>query len=90
MTSEELRIARLFSEYSHRENQQNHCVPVLDTFEDPMDNRLAYIVMPFLHNIDRPSFEFVTDIADMVDQLLEVRLTVLSFFVVRMTENWRK
>ena len=52
----------------------NHSVPILDTFEDSVDESISYLVMPFLRLADRPRFEVVEEVLDFVDQILEVRL----------------
>jgi len=52
----------------------NHSVPILDTFEDPVDKSISYLVMPFLRLADDPPFEVVEEVFDFVDQILEVRL----------------
>jgi hypothetical protein len=51
----------------------NHSVPILDTFEDPTNNSISYLVMPFLRLSDNPSFEVVEELLDFVDQVMEVR-----------------
>jgi hypothetical protein len=51
----------------------NHSVPVLDTFEDPVDQSISYLVMPFLRLTDNPPFEVIEELLDFVDQILEVR-----------------
>ena len=51
----------------------NHSVPILDTFEDLVDESISYLVMPFLRLIDNPPFEVVEELLDFVDQILEVR-----------------
>lgn len=55
-----------------RDDPQNHSVPILDVFPDNEDAGLSYIVMPFLHQIDKPEFRWVGEIVDFVDQILEV------------------
>jgi hypothetical protein len=52
----------------------NHSVPILDTFEDPVDKSISYLVMPFLRLTDNPPFEVVEEVLDFADQILEVRL----------------
>jgi hypothetical protein len=54
-------------------NPANHCVPILDDFVDDEDSSVSYMVMPFLRLTDKPPFEIVDDIVDLMDQLLEVR-----------------
>jgi hypothetical protein len=56
----------------------NHSVPILDTFMDPADDSISYIVMPFLRPSDSPSFETVGETADFVDQVLQVRSNFLD------------
>ncbi len=51
----------------------NHSVPILDTFEDPVDKSISYLVMPFLRLTDNPPFEVVEEVLDFADQILEVR-----------------
>ena len=51
----------------------NHSVPILDTFEDPVDRSISYLVMPFLRLTDNPPFEVIEELLDFVDQILEVR-----------------
>lgn len=52
----------------------NHSVPILDTFEDPVDKSILYLVMPFLRLTDDPPFEVVEEVLDFADQILEVCL----------------
>jgi hypothetical protein len=52
----------------------NHSVPILDTFEDSVNNSISYLVMPFLRLTDNPRFEVVEDVLDFADHILEVRL----------------
>lgn len=55
-----------------RDDPQNHSVPILDAFPDDEDAKISYIVMPFLHQIDKPEFRWVGEIVDFVDQIIEV------------------
>ena len=55
------------------DDPMNHSVPILDTFDDPVDKSTSYLVMPFLRLIDNPPFEVVEEVLDFVDQFLEVR-----------------
>jgi serine/threonine protein kinase len=55
------------------DNPANHSVPILDTFEDPLDKSISYLVMPFLRLTDSPPFEVVEEVLDFADQILEVR-----------------
>lgn len=65
---QESRIASILAAV---EDPANHSVPILDTFTDPADDSVSYIVMPFLRSSDNPPFETVGEVADFVDQVLE-------------------
>ena len=56
-----------------RPDPKNHCVPVITVIDDPEDDTKSYLVMPFLRPADDPPFDFVKEIVDFVDQILEVR-----------------
>ena len=72
---QESRIASILAAV---EDPENHSVPILDTFADPADKSTSYIVMPFLRSSDSPPFEAVGEVADFVDQVLEVRSDLLG------------
>lgn len=64
--------SRLASMLATLDDPANHSVPILDTFVDFKDESVSYIVMPFLRLSDSPPFDTVWEVADFVDQLLEV------------------
>ena len=68
--SPEFRVALALSEV---EDSANHSVPILDTFVDPVNNSITYLVMPFLRLSDDPAFNVVEEVVDFADQVLEVR-----------------
>ena len=70
--SEELRIAQLVTQEEWTSDPQNHCVPVTKVFKDHEDPNISYMVMPFLRSVDNPPFEYVKEIIDFTDQILEV------------------
>ncbi|CCL99181.1 uncharacterized protein FIBRA_01196 [Fibroporia radiculosa] len=51
----------MFSKWPLREDPRNHCVPILDLFEDEDDPSHSYMVMPYLRCIDDPPFEMCQD-----------------------------
>ena len=69
---EESQIAMMLSAEPLRSDPRNHCVPVLDLFQDDEDPRISYMVMPLLRDMDKPSFEMIEEVLDFVDQILEV------------------
>lgn len=72
--SAELRIALYFSLPELREDPRNHCVPVLDHFQDVEDESITFMVMPLLRNFDDPKFGTVNELLDFGDQIFEVGL----------------
>jgi len=69
---QEQRIAVLLSSERLRGDPRNHSVDILDTFQDDKDEKISYIVMPFLRLMDNPPFETVGEVLDFADQILEV------------------
>ena len=74
---EETKIALMFSDEGRSQDPRNHCIPILDVLQDDSDPNVSYIVMPFMRFVDDPPFEFVNDVIEFVDQILEVRLPSL-------------
>jgi hypothetical protein len=70
--SNETTIARYLSSEQMSRYPTNHCVPILDYFEDPVDSDVEYIVMPVLRPFNNPEFRFIGEVVDFVTQLLEV------------------
>ena len=71
--SDEEKIAMMLSSDILQRDPRNHCIRVLDLFQDDEDPLISYMVMPFLRACDSPGFETVDDIVDFVTQILEVR-----------------
>ncbi|KAH8107720.1 hypothetical protein BXZ70DRAFT_884776 [Cristinia sonorae] len=59
------------NELSKYADDKNHAIPVLDYFKNPTEPYLAFMVVPFLRQIDDPPFETVGDVVDFVSQILE-------------------
>jgi len=77
---EESRIARMLSSEPLKDDPKNHCVPVLDVFDDPADDSKSFLVMPLPRAADHPSFDHVKEVVDFVDQLLDVcRCLIVKF-----------
>ena len=72
----ELHIAKYLTEQrSHR----NHCVPVLDIIQDPLEPHMALLVMPYLRRFNSPEFGTIDEVMDFIRQSLEVK-GCLGFF----------
>ncbi|GBE79228.1 hypothetical protein SCP_0204250 [Sparassis crispa] len=67
----ESEIATMLSAESLLHDPMNHCVRVLEIFQDTEDQSISYMVMPFLVLIDSIPFEIVENIVDFTDQILE-------------------
>ena len=74
-TGDELRIAQMLSTGGLLADPRNHCAPVIDVIDDPNYDSVSYMVMPLLRLADSPPFQYVKEIIDFVDQILEVRAT---------------
>ena len=70
----EIRLALYLSSPELREDPRNHCVPILDHFQDDADESITYIVMPLLRGFDNPKFGSVNELLDFGDQIFEVSL----------------
>lgn len=68
---QELELTRYFSSPELRADPRNHSIPILDSFDDDVDERLSYIVMPFYRPMTDPPFDLVNDIVEFADQVLE-------------------
>ncbi|KAI0350538.1 hypothetical protein OH77DRAFT_1593479 [Trametes cingulata] len=69
--SQELQILSYLSSEELLHDPRNHCVPLLDVIQDPLNPDTSYMVMPFLRYIDSPPFELVGDVLECIDQVLE-------------------
>lgn len=76
--SHESRIAQMLSTKELRLDPRNHCAPVIEVVDDPDDDSLSYMVMPFLRNADSPPFQYIGEIIDFVNQILEVKTLFLQ------------
>ena len=73
--SSEITIARFFSEEDKASDDRNHCVPILDYFEDEAISGYGILVMPIFRKFDRPEFVSIDEALEFVRQTLEVRLS---------------
>lgn len=71
--SEEARIAQMLCSKELNADPRNHSVQIIEVIDDPEDDTKSYMVMPLLRAADDPPFQFVKEIVDFVDQILEVR-----------------
>ena len=74
----ESEIATMLSTEDLLRDPRNHSVPILELIRDPDDPNISYMVMPFLRLMDDPPFEYIEEIIDFVDQILEVGHTSIQ------------
>jgi len=67
----ESRIAQMLNGVEPREDPRNHCVPIIEFIDDPDNDAISYMVMPLLRNASDPPFQYVKEIVDFVNQILE-------------------
>ncbi|TFK85935.1 kinase-like protein [Polyporus arcularius HHB13444] len=75
----EVEIAQFLSSIIHPDN---HCVPVLDAFPDPLDPGRTLLVMPWLRPFDDPEFVAVGEVIEFVEQMLKGLAFLHANFVV--------
>lgn len=76
-SKEEVNIARFLSSETLLSDPSNHCVPVLHTFQDSLDNSASLMVMPYLRPFNEPPFATIGEVTDFMRQTLEVRIRKL-------------
>ncbi|CCM01514.1 uncharacterized protein FIBRA_03570 [Fibroporia radiculosa] len=69
--SEEIAIASFLSSEELKRDPANHCVSLLEVFDDPLDPTLSFLVMPYLRPFDDPDFGAIGEAVDFVGQTLE-------------------
>ena len=73
----EIRLAQLLQVEGCSEDPDNHCVPILEYFDDIEDQHLGFLVMPLLRCFDEPPFAYINEVLDFVYQTLTVRFRLL-------------
>lgn len=68
---DESRIIQMLNTPELREDPRNRTVDVIEVFDDPDNDEISYLVMPLLRNAGDPAFQYVKEIIDLVDQVLE-------------------
>ena len=70
--SREITIARSLSSPDNLSNVDNHCVPILDYFDDMADERKGILIMPLLRRFNNPNFIFISEVVEFVRQTIRV------------------
>lgn len=70
--SEELKLNGLFSGKRLRREPRNHCLPILEVFDDAEEPGYVYMVTRLLRSVRTTPFNFIDDVLEFVEQMLEV------------------
>lgn len=77
----EISIARYLTRNDLLRDPMNHCVPIFDAFDDPIDPSRSLMVMKYLRPFNDPEFRAVGEVIDFIHQTLEVRFYRFNFEV---------
>ncbi|KAJ3005556.1 hypothetical protein NUW54_g4286 [Trametes sanguinea] len=61
----------MFSDEPLASNPHNHCIPIYDLLQSPINDNVAFLVMPFLRQYNNPRFDTVGEVIECMSQLLE-------------------
>ncbi|GBE80551.1 hypothetical protein SCP_0302660 [Sparassis crispa] len=67
----EAEIARFLSSSPLISDPRNHCVPICEALQDPIDEDIVLLVMPLLRLYDEPRFETVGEAVEFFHQMIE-------------------
>ena len=71
-STNELSVAQFLSSKKFLHDETNHCVPVFEILEDPIDASASLMIMPYLRPFNNPEFRTIGEVVDFVSQTLEV------------------
>ena len=78
-STNEIPIARSLSSANLLHDPHNHCVPILDVLNDPVDSTRSLMVMPYLRPFNDPEFLYLVEAIDFMDQMLQVSCRSVTF-----------
>ncbi|KAI9067303.1 kinase-like protein [Trametes sanguinea] len=67
----EAEISRMFSEEPLASDPHNHCIPIYEVLQSPLDSDIIFMVMPYLRRYSDPRFATVGEAVECIRQLLE-------------------
>lgn len=83
--SEELALLIEFSSLKMRSEHWNRVVPIVDSFNDPEDPDIVFIVTDLLHTTTYPAWKYLEDVLEFGEQILGVSL---SHRLLSLHKNW--
>ncbi|KAJ3871501.1 hypothetical protein F5051DRAFT_423278, partial [Lentinula edodes] len=70
-SSSEVQVGTLFSNDEHASNPSNHCIWILEVFSVPKIVDEVLLVMPWLWEVDSPSFQTIGEILQFTKEMIE-------------------
>ena len=86
----EVEISKYFSSEDLRKDPRNHCVPVLEYFEDETLPEHGFLVTPLFRNLNEPEFVSIDEVVEFIRQTLEVSLLIVVCLFVELTNTSRR
>ncbi|KAH9941292.1 kinase-like domain-containing protein [Epithele typhae] len=68
---DEPEISRMFSVEPLASDPRNHCVPVYEVMQSPLDDDIVFIVIPFLRPFEKPPFRTSGEALECMRQLIQ-------------------
>ena len=75
---DEIAIGQYLNSSPLSQDPRNHCCPILEVLEDPLDTDIRIIIMPLLKMYRYPSFQTVGEAVEFFRQAFEVRSYMLA------------
>ncbi|KAF8829564.1 hypothetical protein HHX47_DHR3000920 [Lentinula edodes] len=72
-SSSEVQVGTLFSNDEHASNPSNHCIRILEVLSVPETADEVLLVMPWLREVDSPSFRTIGEILQFTKEMIESR-----------------
>ncbi|KAJ3892365.1 kinase-like domain-containing protein [Lentinula edodes] len=70
-SSSEVQVGTLFSNDEHASNPSNHCIRILEVLSVPETADEVLLVMPWLREVDSPSFRTIGEILQFTKEMIE-------------------
>ena len=76
----EIELTRMWSTEPLASDPRNHCAPVYDVLHSPLDEDIAFVVLPFLSLYDKPRFRTFGEAVECFRQMIEVTFIAILRF----------
>lgn len=73
-SSSEVEVGTLFSNDEHESNPSNHCIRILEVLSVPETADKVLLVMPWLREVDSPSFRTIGEILQFTKEMIVVSI----------------